>query len=125
MRLKRYGTLQNLNHSSYSDNLKVTYFILTIETSVKSNLEKFVADKYKWEGPFLYQTSTDPHSKPSIMTSPIHKTLITKCVLFDMDGTLIDTTPLVEKHWRSFADEHGLDAEKVNDNSFSLAYESR
>lgn len=63
--------------------------------------------------------------KASIMTSPIHKTLITKCVLFDMDGTLIDTTPLVEKHWRSFADEHGLDAEKVNDNSFSLAYESR
>jgi beta-phosphoglucomutase-like phosphatase (HAD superfamily) len=47
------------------------------------------------------------------MPSPDHKTLITKCVLFDMDGTLIDTTPLVEKHWRSFAAEHGLDAEKV------------
>jgi glycerol 3-phosphatase-1/sugar-phosphatase len=40
-----------------------------------------------------------------------------------MDGTLIDTTPLVEKHWRSFADEHCLDAEKVNVNSFSLPYE--
>ncbi|KAH8554613.1 HAD-like domain-containing protein [Umbelopsis sp. PMI_123] len=47
------------------------------------------------------------------MPSPDHKTLITKCVLFDMDGTLIDTTPLVEKHWRSFAAEHGLDAEKI------------
>jgi beta-phosphoglucomutase-like phosphatase (HAD superfamily) len=41
------------------------------------------------------------------------KSLITKCVLFDMDGTLIDTTPLVEKHWRDYALEHGLDAEKV------------
>ncbi|KAM3586882.1 hypothetical protein VKS41_001934 [Umbelopsis sp. WA50703] len=41
------------------------------------------------------------------------KSLITKCVLFDMDGTLIDTTPLVEKHWRDYALEHGLDAEKI------------
>jgi beta-phosphoglucomutase-like phosphatase (HAD superfamily) len=30
-----------------------------------------------------------------------------------MDGTLIDTTPLVEKHWKSYAEEHGLDAQKV------------
>ncbi|CAO3686295.1 unnamed protein product [Umbelopsis ramanniana] len=47
------------------------------------------------------------------MTSSNHKTLITKCVLFDMDGTLIDTTPLVEKHWKNYAEEHGLDAQKI------------
>lgn len=33
---------------------------------------------------------------------------------FDLDGTLIDTTPLVEQHWRDFALEYGLDAEKVS-----------
>ncbi|KAI9313577.1 HAD-superfamily hydrolase subfamily IA, variant 3 [Dichotomocladium elegans] len=32
---------------------------------------------------------------------------------FDLDGTLIDTTPLVEKHWRNFAMEHNLDPEKI------------
>ncbi|KAI7881833.1 HAD-like protein [Lichtheimia hyalospora FSU 10163] len=32
---------------------------------------------------------------------------------FDLDGTLIDTTPLVVQHWREFALEHGLDAEKI------------
>ncbi|KAI9484811.1 HAD-superfamily hydrolase subfamily IA, variant 3 [Zychaea mexicana] len=36
-----------------------------------------------------------------------------KAFVFDLDGTLIDTTPLVEQHWRDFALEHDLDAEKI------------
>lgn len=39
---------------------------------------------------------------------------------FDLDGTLIDTTPLVEQHWREFALEHGLDAEKVRGYTHSI-----
>lgn len=33
--------------------------------------------------------------------------------LFDMDGTLVDSTALVERTWRDFAAEHGLDAAEV------------
>ncbi|ORX50908.1 HAD-superfamily hydrolase subfamily IA, variant 3 [Hesseltinella vesiculosa] len=33
--------------------------------------------------------------------------------VFDLDGTLIDTTPLVIKYWQRFAAEHGLDPEKI------------
>ncbi|KAI9272975.1 HAD-like domain-containing protein [Phascolomyces articulosus] len=33
--------------------------------------------------------------------------------IFDLDGTLIDTTPLVEAFWRQFALENDLDAEKI------------
>lgn len=47
------------------------------------------------------------------MTTTTH-TLRAKAFIFDLDGTLIDTTPLVEKYWREFAREHELDPEKVN-----------
>ncbi len=30
-------------------------------------------------------------------------------VLFDMDGTLVDSTAVVERHWRRWAVEHGVD----------------
>jgi sugar-phosphatase len=33
--------------------------------------------------------------------------------LFDMDGTLVDSTALVERTWARFAAEHGLDAAEV------------
>lgn len=33
--------------------------------------------------------------------------------LFDMDGTLVDSTALVERTWERFAAEHGLDAVAV------------
>ncbi|ORY94055.1 putative haloacid dehalogenase-like hydrolase [Syncephalastrum racemosum] len=46
------------------------------------------------------------------MTSTTH-TLRAKAFIFDLDGTLIDTTPLVEKYWREFAREHNLDPEKI------------
>ncbi|KAF9210072.1 hypothetical protein BGZ49_006829 [Haplosporangium sp. Z 27] len=30
-------------------------------------------------------------------------------ILFDMDGTLIDTTPIVERHWKRWCDAHNVD----------------
>lgn len=38
----------------------------------------------------------------------------TKAFVFDLDGTLIDTTPLVERYWHRFADENGLDGNKAS-----------
>jgi sugar-phosphatase len=32
-------------------------------------------------------------------------------ICFDMDGTLVDSTAVVERGWRRFADRHGLDAD--------------
>lgn len=34
-------------------------------------------------------------------------------ILFDMDGTLVDSTPVVEKIWAAFANRHSLDPVKV------------
>jgi len=36
-------------------------------------------------------------------------------VLLDMDGVLVDSTPAVARVWRKWAEERGLDAEKVID----------
>lgn len=41
------------------------------------------------------------------------KTLSSKAFIFDLDGTLIDTTPLVVKYWTEFAKQHNLDADQV------------
>ena len=37
-----------------------------------------------------------------------------ECALFDMDGTLVDTTPVVIKHWEVYALDHDLDVQEVN-----------
>jgi sugar-phosphatase len=34
-------------------------------------------------------------------------------ILFDIDGTLVDSTPVVERTWRTWAAEHGMDAEEI------------
>jgi len=34
-----------------------------------------------------------------------------RALLFDMDGTLVDSRPCVEKTWRAWCDRHGLDAD--------------
>jgi|SRR5579885_2307892 sugar-phosphatase len=34
-------------------------------------------------------------------------------LLFDMDGTLVDSTPVVERTWRRFAERHGLDGNRI------------
>ena len=36
-----------------------------------------------------------------------------KAILFDMDGVLMDSTPSVERVWRTWAANHGLDPERV------------
>jgi sugar-phosphatase len=39
--------------------------------------------------------------------------LSAKAILFDMDGVLMDSTPSVERVWRTWATMHGLDPEHV------------
>ena len=34
-------------------------------------------------------------------------------ILLDVDGTLVDSTPAVERTWRTWADARGLDAEEI------------
>jgi sugar-phosphatase len=34
-------------------------------------------------------------------------------VLFDLDGVLVDSAACVERHWRRWAAEHGLDSEEI------------
>jgi sugar-phosphatase len=34
-------------------------------------------------------------------------------VLFDLDGVLIDSTACITRHWRQWADQHGLDLEAI------------
>jgi sugar-phosphatase len=34
-------------------------------------------------------------------------------VLFDLDGVLVDSATCVERHWRRWAAEHGLDSEEI------------
>ena len=39
--------------------------------------------------------------------------LTADAVLFDMDGTLIDSSAVVERTWRAFAGRHGLDPDEI------------
>ncbi|WP_321475195.1 HAD-IA family hydrolase [uncultured Paludibaculum sp.] len=34
-------------------------------------------------------------------------------ILFDLDGTLVDSHEVVVRYWRRFADQHGLDVDKI------------
>jgi len=34
-------------------------------------------------------------------------------ILFDLDGVLIDSTTCVERHWRDWAEQHGLDVVRI------------
>jgi sugar-phosphatase len=38
---------------------------------------------------------------------------LVQAVLFDMDGTLVDSTPVVERAWSRWAERHGLNIEQV------------
>lgn len=37
----------------------------------------------------------------------------TKAILFDMDGTIVDSTRVVERMWKLWADKHGLDVMEI------------
>jgi mannitol-1-/sugar-/sorbitol-6-phosphatase len=39
--------------------------------------------------------------------------LAVEAVLFDLDGVLVDSTKVVERHWRAFCEDHGLSADHV------------
>ncbi|MGV2829675.1 HAD-IA family hydrolase [Myxosarcina sp. GI1(2024)] len=41
------------------------------------------------------------------------KQLQCQAILFDLDGTLIDSTHCVENHWRQWAQQHNLNAEEI------------
>ena len=49
------------------------------------------------------------------MTEPAGpaRTLCCDVVLFDLDGVLADSTASVERHWRTWAREHGIDVDLV------------
>ena len=36
-----------------------------------------------------------------------------RAILFDLDGVLVDSTVVVERHWRIWAVQHGLDSERI------------
>src|SRR5689334_18889564 len=36
-----------------------------------------------------------------------------KAILFDIDGTLVDSTPVVERSWRTWAQEYDVDIEAL------------
>jgi sugar-phosphatase len=46
-------------------------------------------------------------------TEPGRTELVVGAVLFDMDGTLVDSRPAVERVWRGFADRFDLDPDRV------------
>jgi mannitol-1-/sugar-/sorbitol-6-phosphatase len=52
--------------------------------------------------------ATPPATSTTIVT-----TLTTRALLLDMDGTLVDSGPAVQRVWRAWALEHGLDGDRV------------
>ena len=36
-----------------------------------------------------------------------------RAVLFDLDGVLVDSNPIAERHWRRWADRHGLPFDEI------------
>ncbi len=48
------------------------------------------------------------------MSEPRHMSgLDCNAILFDLDGVLVDSAACVERHWRRWANSHGLDAERI------------
>lgn len=36
-----------------------------------------------------------------------------QALIFDLDGVLVDSTPVVERHWKRWAQKHDLNLQKV------------
>lgn len=49
----------------------------------------------------------------SLPTESASVTLAARAVLFDMDGTLVDSTAIVERVWAEFAGRYGLDLAEI------------
>lgn len=51
-----------------------------------------------------------------------NKIIHLKCeaILFDLDGVLLDSTSCIERHWKEWADKHGLDLKKVLQNAHGV-----
>ncbi|MDQ0851883.1 sugar-phosphatase [Arthrobacter sp. B3I9] len=47
------------------------------------------------------------------LAPPAAPTLVCRAVLFDMDGTLVDSTLIVEQVWHEFALHYGLDSTEI------------
>lgn len=47
------------------------------------------------------------------MSHPAAPVLTVRAVLFDMDGTLVDSTAIVEQVWLEFAERYGLDFNEI------------
>ncbi|MET4542390.1 beta-phosphoglucomutase-like phosphatase (HAD superfamily) [Arthrobacter bambusae] len=47
------------------------------------------------------------------MSHPAAPVLTVRAVLFDMDGTLVDSTAIVEQVWLEFAERYGLDYNEI------------
>jgi sugar-phosphatase len=47
------------------------------------------------------------------MITRLYKTYSFQSLLFDMDGTLVDSTPVVERTWQRFAKRHALNASTI------------
>lgn len=52
-------------------------------------------------------------SHPAAQPTQSQQTLTVRAILFDMDGTLVDSTAVVEQVWLEFADRYGLDSNEI------------
>ncbi|MDH6120969.1 HAD superfamily hydrolase (TIGR01509 family) [Kitasatospora sp. GAS204A] len=59
------------------------------------------------------RTRPSPALPPPTSQEDLLPQLHGAALLFDMDGTLVDSTALVESTWAGFSDQHGLDLEQV------------
>lgn len=56
----------------------------------------------------------------NIPTRAATRTLTCRAVLFDMDGTLVDSTAVVEEVWGEFAARYGLDIDEILSTSHGI-----
>ncbi len=53
------------------------------------------------------------HGARSTREPGIGATFSCRALLFDLDGVLVDSSAVIERHWKAFAERHRLDAEPL------------